>query len=224
MSTPATCPDRACHRRRRQAGLSLLEVLIASLLIVTVVVFLAPLFVSAIANNVRGREASQAIALSTSGVESIGSASRDNYRLDLNGAAVDLDPDDDVLKVVSSFLDPGPLDTNGRELFIGDETWVSFADIDPDAVVLPEELKRARWTLEIEMRDYSYFDVGRGLPSASDPDTLLLGGNPYLFDNEGQFGRSARHLTETRTLVRTRREGSFLGAGQVLTTSRFRSF
>gem|GEM_PF-4832024 len=227
MSSPQR---HAGQTTRDQAGLSLIEVLVAAFLVATVAVFLAPLFVRAVASNIEGNEASMSINFDKGFLEQGAAMPIDQSLLDVRqiapGAA-----DDTVRRTLSLVYDTGPHDRGTLERELGDERWRTR--LPPDEANASIELT---WDFDLDLRDYSYFDIvsaqqsSQSLGDPADPGnplTLIQSiGNPDVFDNPlGQAIQSPhRHLKEFTARVDSRRAGGPLGSSKITTAARMRSY
>lgn len=212
MNTPGSCRNAAAAGP--EAGLSLLEVLVAAFLIATVAVSLAPFFVRAVASNVQGGESSLAVNNAKSFTENILGVPFDHALLRIPAGS-------DFSQFVDQIYVLGPQTADGLDEVAGDESWKTPADYNnqaTDGLIL--------WDLSMEVRDYSYHDIGEGVISATTAGTITQGGDKFLFDQplDGATDDTFRHLKELTAMVETRREGSGIGTGQQLTTRRFRAF
>lgn len=230
-------PKRA---RTQERGLSLLEVLFAAMLVATVAVFLAPFFVKAVAANTQGGESSQATNHSKSFLEASLAVPLNHQNLRQDGSgdggppsppaggglcpSTARDEQARFRRVAKMVYDLGPRGSSGLDQYLGDEAW---RPADPNGADDPPDPTRL-WDAEVEVRDFSYFDVLGALISALDSDALYTesAGAPYVLDCPlaGDATISARHLKETTLEVRGRRQGSFIGSGQVLETRQIRAF
>lgn len=233
-------PNRA---RTKERGLSLLEVLFAGMLVATVAVFLAPFFVKAVAANTQGGESSQATNHSKSFLEASLAVPLNHQNLFQDGSGDGGPPGPPAggglcppsarneqarfRRVARMVYDRGPQGSSGLDAFQGDEGW---RPADPNGADDPPDPTRL-WDADIEVRDFSYFDLLGALISALDSDVLYTesAGAPYVLDCPlaGNAGTSARHLKEMTTEVRSRREGShssFHRTGAVNETRQIRAF
>lgn len=224
-----------------EAGLSLLEVLFAGLLVASVAVFLAPLFVRAVAANTQGGEASEAANHTKSFLElSLGvPMNHERYRMDGSGSGGTVTPPPPTTsacpgnaatdpsrfrRVADMVYDTGPRAPAGFDQYFGDERWrpvgAGGVDDDPDP--------RLRWDGTVDVRVYNYFDLLGGLPSATDPSQLYTdaAGIPYVLDCplSADVAGPLQHFKEYTTDITGRREGSFVGSGQRMETVRVRTY
>jgi hypothetical protein len=216
---------------RGQAGLSLLEVLFAAFLVGTVAVFLAPLFVRAVASNIEGNEAWLSINFDKAFIEQTNAVPMNHQNLDVRTIAPGA-PDDTVRRVLTMIYDRGPHDRNGGlERELGDERWrprVAADDANNTVQLL--------WDFDLDLRDYSYFDIVDALVSSTsfgdpadpgNPLTLIaFAGDPDVFDNPlSQATQSPhRHLKESTARISARRDSSALGSTDSTDVARIRAY
>ncbi len=219
------------RRLRMQAGLSLVEVLFAAFLVATVAVFLAPLFVRAVASNIEGNEASLAVNFDKSFTEQTNAVPMNHQDLDVRSiAAPAAGGDDTVRRILTMIYDRGP-HPGGVELELGDERWRPRVAADENNTTV-----QLLWDFDLDLRDYSYFDLVDALVSSTsfgdpgdpaNPLTLIaFEGDPDVFDNPlNQAAQSPhRHLKETTAIISSRRESSALGSTDATAVARIRAY
>lgn len=234
MATASLAPSRKAIPApplRAQAGLSLVEVLFAAFLVATVAVFLAPLFVRAVSSNIEGNEASLSINFDKSFIEQTNAVPMNHQDLDVRSIAPGA-ADDTVRRILTMVYDRGPHDRDGGlERELGDERWRPrvAADNGNNTVQL-------LWNFDLDLRDYSYFDIVDALVSSTsfgdpadptNPLTLIaFEGDPDVFDNPlTQVTQSPhRHLKETTAQITSRRDSSALGSTDTTDVSRIRAY
>lgn len=181
------------RRRRRQAGFSLIEVLIGFLILLLVLIGLLPIFTRAVIQNVAGKEA---LVVTNHG----GTRLEGLYQLTFNNWEVDI-----TAGSARQTVDYWGI---GTEDEIGDEAWVA----DPSGQLAP-------WRRTTEVRQLSINGVNdNNLDGVLDEIVGLedLDHDGY-FDNVLPAGATpnAIHLKEVRVVVESQR-GS-LGSGQPTT-------
>ncbi len=227
--------------RRAEAGLSLLEVLFAGLLVSSVAVFLAPLFVRAVAANTQGGEASEAANHTKTFVENALGVplNHELHRMDGSGTGGTLPPPEPTVdacpgtarddprrfrRIAEMVYDTGPRTSTGFDLHFGDERWRPVLPGNVDDAPDP----RLKWEGDVDVRVYNYFDLLGGLPSAADPTQLYTAaaGLPFVLDCplSSEVASQLHHFKEYTIRVLGRREGSFLGSGQRMETIRVRTY
>lgn len=203
-------PGAVPSRDLRQAGLTLVEVLVAAFLLLTIAVFLLPVFVKAIKANNVGGEASQASNHAKTSIEQALAIPLDLEDLKLDAGSTEL-----VLE--ETYMQTGPRDTlTGMDDELGDEEW-----IDNPA----SGIGFVPWKREVLVRNYSYADILEGTISV-DGNSLSTLGHADYFDSPlpGGTPREQWHIQELEINIEGRREGGTLGINQLTRTHRFRVF
>ncbi|MEM8961065.1 MAG: prepilin-type N-terminal cleavage/methylation domain-containing protein [Acidobacteriota bacterium] len=205
--------------RRQSRGLSLLELLVASVLIATVAVSLTTVMVTSMANNKRGDDFSRATNHGRTLYERFVGTPIDHPSLDVTAGEVDDDSRGqtvvgrnaqviqytyyDPVEVTATTLPTG-VPNDGPVL--GDGQWLLDDDLPADA----DEDGGANTLYEtrVEYRWYSYGDIIQGQVSTVDGRTLIQGGHPDLFDDpldpydpDTLEGLPYRHFQEITVLV-----------------------
>lgn len=231
-SLPLLDPPDAGPRRtlEDQRGLSLLEVLFAAFLVATVAVFLAPLFVRAVASNLEGNEASVAMNFGKTFIEQNLAADYNNPTLAVRSTLPSATGS--VRQVARMIFDTGPRDRlGGLDRELGDETWRVRA-----GPLVTTTDPRYLWDFDLDLREYSVADVTDALVSSSvftdpgDPGNPLvlvpLPGDPNVFDSplENNIGSRFRHIKEMTATLDSRREAGSLGNVDTTVARRMRSY
>lgn len=224
----ATPQDRLDSQR----GLSLLEVLFAGFLVATVAVFIAPLFVRAVASNIEGNEASVAMNFGKSFIEQSLATDYNNPILDGRTTAPGA-TDTTVRRIQTLVYDTGPKDRlGGLDRELGDEGW----RVRTGALVTSTD-RRHLWDFDLDLREYSYSDILDALVSSTvftDPGNptvplvlVPLPGDPDVFDSplDASIQSRFRHIKEMTTTMVSRREGGgILGSADSTVARRMRSY
>lgn len=220
------------HRssRRAERGLSLIELLFAALLVTTIAVFLAPMFVRAIASNTYGGEATLVANEARTLIERNLALPFDHPDIsvgdgDLGADLLDPADDDPTFRVLQEAFWYNPMPRASDLLStlpdLGQSRWINEDDPSPPTTISGERL----YEMEIRIREFSYRDIGTVI-SAADNTVLIQLGHPDLFDTpiEGNSPVAFRHLKELEASIRGNRQSGALGVGQVLRVRRMRSY
>ncbi|MEM8994359.1 MAG: type II secretion system protein [Acidobacteriota bacterium] len=232
-------------RRRRQSGMSLVELLIAAVILAVVFVGIVPLFGRAILSNKRGGDASRMSAFLNTSIEAINQISL-NYR-NFNSSFLTseelstLEQDDEggagsEYKARARAIPASVIGTNWTALpttywtrgtrdsvtqadaFVGDEEWVSSGGL---AASEGEVL----WLRDIYLYNYSLSDVHIGTIDVATQSTLVQQGHPKLFDSPQPWSLdSLPDIREVRVVVRASSSASPLGPGSLMAVSHFKAF
>lgn len=229
----------------RQGGFSLIELLVASALILIITVGILPLFMRAIASNQVGADTTQLSTFMHSGLEQLNQTSANSSQINswldstttsgggggggegggVTAPTPTAEEDDQTFVKTSpkSYWDTGPRDPyQGGEVAIGDESWGSDGS-QAGAAGSPLIL----WVREYEVRNYGYSDVHTGTISVSadgSSSTLYQVGHPKLYDNPLPFENGAAEIQEFRILIDSVKEGHPLGAGRSIEVPHYRAF
>ncbi|MEM6792457.1 MAG: prepilin-type N-terminal cleavage/methylation domain-containing protein [Acidobacteriota bacterium] len=233
------------RRRRLQAGLSLLELLIATAILAVIFIGIVPLFSRAILSNKRGAESSRMAGFLNSSIEAINQTSLNNSDFNtsfLTGAELDqLDLDDDTgasarfkerarqipasyvgnqyTALPTTFWNLGPKDgvTKG-DAFLGDEAWTNSTDADAaDGEVL--------WLRDIFIYNYHFADVHKGTIDVDSQSGLVSLGNQRLFDNPIEWNPSnPPDIREVRVIVRSAISAHPTGPGALMALGHYKAF
>lgn len=232
MPTSPEAAMRSTRTKRRPParGLSLLEVLFAAFLVATVAVFLAPLFVRAVASNIEGNEASLAMNFGKSFIEQ--SVAVDFNSPDLGVRSTDPAFAGTVRRALSMVYDTGLHDRLGtRETELGDEAWRPRTTADETAKDV-----RLLWDFDLDLREFSYADISHGFVSSTiftdpgDPTKPLvlapLPGDPDVFDSplDATAASQFRHIKELTARLVSRRDGGILGASDRTAARHLRAY
>ncbi|MEM1180455.1 MAG: prepilin-type N-terminal cleavage/methylation domain-containing protein [Acidobacteriota bacterium] len=232
-------------RRRRQSGMSLVELLIASVILAVVFVGIVPLFGRAILSNKRGGDASRMSGFLNTSIEAINQISL-NYRT-FNSSFLtsdeisQLEQDDDD-GVISKFKErarqvpasvigenytalPTTYWTRGArdsvtqaDAFVGDEGWVTSTGLSSaEGEVL--------WLRDLYLYNYYLADVHIGTIDVGTQNTLIQQGHPKLFDSPQVWNtNNLPDIREVRVVVRASSSATPLGPGSLMAVSHFKAF
>ena len=185
MSQPVSNTDaRRVDRRWMQAredqdGMSLVEVVISSALLLFVALGLLPLLARSAFNNISGLDSTQATQHARSEQESLFAAAVDDARFDLGdpmpGHAVQPTSAGvgDEMLLGDRFWDRGALAPSAAAVRVGDGAWIEDPTGAQDLVF---------WRRRSVIRQYAYADISDGVIDASDPNQLTTLGDARLFD------------------------------------------
>ena len=198
-----TSHNRTIGHRRNQSGFSLIEVLMAMVLLVVVVAGLLPLFSRSVIQNVEGREATQSTNLGLSQTEDRRQLAFNNFQMDLTAGT--------QLQVMD-YWDQG----NPNKL--GDEQWVTTA---PTTTIAP-------WNRTTTIQQF-----GIGRPTDADLDGIAdtipgledtdLDG---VFDNPLAFGSPPEsiHMKLIDVQIQAQKTWALGGAATATTLRSMKSF
>lgn len=170
-------------RRRRQAGTSLIETLIAAAILMVIAISIFPMFHRAVANNLSGADASQATQHGRSQLDGLLALPIDSPIFDLRNPLVGHTVASDAL---------------GDRMTIEDLYWDDQANAEPPAFPgdLTQRLATGAWIADPAtaaglvvwqrtsvIRQYSYADIGEGVIDVSSPTQITVAGHPLLFDS-----------------------------------------
>ena len=192
-STPV--PPLVCGQR----GLTLVEVLIALLLVLVVALGIAQLFHRSIVSTYAGRESSQVTNLARSTAEEVMQAGFNSTLLTLDGGT-----EEEVIQVwiptaqPSSDPDDPFTSTEGR--------WVDEADAPADAEI--------RWRRTVRLRQYSISDLLRDAANDQELDQPLDASTPLNFV----------HLKEVEVELEPTRAADALGAPKTIFLRTLKAF
>ncbi len=214
---------KARHRRwlwsrrlQAQAGTSLIEVLIASALMLVGAISVLPLFVRATFNNLSGFDSSQATSYSRSELEDLIALTIDHERLNLAAPvpARQVRPvvgGGDELVLAEVYWDQAADAPSTAEVRLGDGNWIS----DPSAAK-----GTVFWQRTSLIRQHSYADISSGVIDISNPGQLLTLGHPKLFDRPLAAAADpsmAQFKVEDIELASQRAGGRLSGVGNLRT-------
>lgn len=241
----------SCHPRRTLArrGMSLIEVLIAALVIFFIFLSILPLFARAKASNRRGAEASKMSSFIQGDLEAVnqlvinhntfaGSLNTQEELEKIADASASEDGSDDLVDKAHTldhdfyyrtenyngqptmFYGTGSRDSvTLADEFLGDEGWRTRAEADI-------EQGNILWLRDAAYFGYGFSDVHSGTISVDSTNpTVTLVGHQRLFDNPLVWDENnPPDITETRLFIRSATSASPLGVGSVLALGYFRSF
>ncbi|RMH20465.1 MAG: hypothetical protein D6696_08115 [Acidobacteria bacterium] len=219
---PRSGSGRSTATPPAQAGLSLLEVLFAALLVSAVAVSIAPLFIHAVRSNVRGDMTSRALNHARSLIDVQFGKPKDHPDLSVADPSPGADPTATSRRVLEVYYDRGDPTKEG------DERWLPAPPSESSDTSLALAARRP-WNLQIEVQNFSIADIG-GAPPPVDPSQPIVvsQGNKYLFDSPlpADAPLSFQHLKELRATVTARRSFNALasGAGGQITVRRYRAY
>lgn len=198
------------------AGMSLIETIFASAILLFVAIGLLPLFVRSSFNNIRGADATRASQHARSQQEDLLVEAIDDRRFDLTRPlpehtvqVADVGVGGDEMLLGDAFWDRAAGAPDPNHFRVGDGAWVS----DPAAsqgIVF--------WRRRSIIRQYTYADIADGVIDASSPDQLATLGNARLFDRPltSSADGSLNHFKEQDVQLESQRAGGQdLGAGSL---------
>lgn len=201
---------------RCRQGFSLLEVLVAMVLLVVVVAGLLPLFSRSVLENVEGRELTKSGSLGRSEAEDLHQLFFNNWELEIQNGNV---------RTTQDYWDQGLADK------VGDEAWVATV---PVGAVAP-------WTRTVDVRQYGIngvqdtdldgiVDSILGLEDVLDPDDVDGDGDTSepdgVFDNALAAGTnpSAIHLKQIVVQVESQKQWASSGPAAETTLRAIKAF
>jgi len=169
------------RHRRGEAGMSLLETLIAGAILAVVAVGLLPIFHRSVWNNISGADASLVTQMVKSEQEELKSLPYDSEVINMSLA----DPEDPSLRTL-----PG----GGQEMVLSTTVWDPQANA-PVISGYSQTLANGSWITdpataeglvvwrrETVVRQYSYADISDGVIDVTTGSSLTTQGHPHLFD------------------------------------------
>lgn len=169
------------RRRRGEAGLSLLETLIATAILGIVAVGLLPIFHRAVWNNISGADASLVTQMVKSEQEGLESLPYDAPAINMGL----LDPADPSLRNIAG---------GGQEMVLSTKVWDPAANA-PVVSGYQQTLSNGSWLTDPAtaqglvvwrrqsiVRQYTYADISDGVIDVTTGNTLTTLGHPHLFD------------------------------------------
>lgn len=191
----------------RQVGFSLLEVLIAAVMLLVIAVGVAPMFSRALQSNTQGGRASVMSTFVVQNIEAVNQTLIDHE---------DWDIDADVLDLGTRYWDSGnATDNDNRTLGAG-----QWSDVDTGAGIY-------LWERTTKLRKYTFADVIPGTIDVDGGGQLVSLGHPELYDmpladDDGSNAANV-HVVELRVKVEPRRDLT-LDLGQKMTVGHFRAY
>ncbi len=202
---------------RRQSGMSLIETVIASAVLLVVSIGTLPLFIRSTFNNVHGLDSTQASQHAISGHEDLMVLAVDDRRFELANPLPEqtvrpagAGPGDEML-LGDVWWDRGARAPNPVAVRVGDGDWIA----DPSAAQ-----GLVFWRRRSLIRQYSYADISDGVIDAGNPDQLATLGDARLFDSPlaSDAEASRAHFKEQEIQLESQRAGGEnLGAGSLRT-------
>lgn len=201
----------------RSAGMSLIETVIASAVLLTVSIGTLPLFIRSTFNNVHGLDSTQASQHAISGHESLLVLAVDDRHFDLGDPLPDhtLRPAaagaGDEMLLGDVYWDRGARAPSPMAVRVGDGDWIADPAAAQDLVF---------WRRRSVIRQYTYADISDGVIDAANPDQLATLGDARLFDSPLARGAesSSAHFKEQEIQLESQRAGGDdLGAGSLRT-------
>jgi prepilin-type N-terminal cleavage/methylation domain-containing protein len=204
-----TAATRA-HRAGGQAGFSLVEMLLATALLLVIVVSVVPLFTRSLESNATGSRASFMTVFVQQDLERVNQATVDHPYWDFGGPLTSATMSGNALDFGTEYWTSAAADR------IGDEGWRS--DASGAGLYL--------WERSAKLRKYTYADVlpgslevtGSGLASLGHPELF----DSPLADDDGVAGRNV-HILEMRVTIQPH-SGLPLDRGQQMTVGQFRAY
>lgn len=230
---------------RRQSGMSLVELLIASVILAIVFVGIVPLFGRAIMSNKQGADSSRMAAFLNTSIESINQISINYSTFNTNFLTADeldeMDQEDEsglaskyedrarpipasvignqYTALPTTFWSRGARDSiTNADAYVGDESWVSGSGLSSaEGEVL--------WLRDIYLYNYYLADVHIGTIDVGSQSTLVQLGHPKLFDSPVAYDENSKpDIREVRVIVRAGSAATPLGPGSLMAISHFKSF
>lgn len=176
-------PSVLSLNRRREAGTSLVETLIAAAILLVIAVSIFPMFHRAVANNLSGADASQATQHGRSQLERLLALPIDSPVFDMRnplpGNAVGADALGDRMTLEDLYWDDlanaePPAFPNDRTRRLATGSWI----VDPATAA-----GLVVWQRTSVVRQYPYADIGEGVIDVNDPTRITAAGHPQLFDS-----------------------------------------
>ena len=202
---PMSTTERTVRLRNAgQAGFSLVEMLLATALLLVIVVSVMPLFTRSLESNATGSRASIMTTFVQQDIEEVNQATVDHDDWDLTT---------DVLDLGKQYWSNGATATDDQ---MGDEAWRD--DTLGGGLIL--------WERSTKLRKFTYADVLPGNIDVTGSGLTPLG-HPELYDSpladdDGLAGKSV-HLVELRVTIQPH-SGLPLDRGQQMTVGHFRAF
>ena len=204
--------------RRAEAGMSLVEVVFASAILLFIAAGMLPLFLRSGFNNISGSDATQASQHAKSEHDELLVEAIDDPRFDLANAlpehTVQASTEgiggDEMLRT-DLFWDEAARATDPDHPRVGDGDWIEDPDTGQGLVF---------WRRRSVIRQYTYADISDGVIDASDPEQLATLGHARLFDRPLRriADASYSHFREQDVQLESQRAGGEdLGAGSLRT-------
>ena len=225
--------------------MSLVELLIASVILAIVFVGIVPLFGRAIMSNKQGADSSRMAAFLNTSIEAINQISVNYTTFNagfLTSDEIDQADQDDESGLSSKFENrarPIPASVIGDEYtalpttfwtrgerdsitnadaYVGDETWVTGDGL---ASAKGEVL----WLRDVYLYNYYLADVHIGTIDVGSQSTLVQLGHPKLFDSPVAYNENSKpDIREVRVIVRAGSAATPLGPGSLMAISHYKSF
>ncbi len=204
-------------RTKSEQGMSLIEVVIAAVVLLVVSIGTLPLFVRSTFNNIYGLDSTQASQHAISGHEDLLVVAVDDPRFELADPLPEhtIQPADigvgDEMLIDDVWWDRGARAGSSDSVRIGDGDWITDPSVAQDIVF---------WRRRSVIRQYTYADISDGVIDATDPDRLTTLGDARVFDNPLVSGAevSSAHFKEQEVQLENQRAGGDdFGAGSLLT-------
>ena len=201
----------------RSAGMSLIETVIASAVLLVAAIGTLPLLIRATFNNIHGLDSTQASQHAVSGHESLLVLAVDDRRFELadplpehtvRSAAIGTG---DEMLLGDVYWDRGARAPSPEAIRIGDGDWIADPAAAQDLVF---------WRRRSVIRQYTYADISDGVIDAGNPNQLATLGDSRLFDNPlaRDAESSSAHFKEQEIQLESQRAGGDdLGAGSLRT-------
>ena len=205
-------------RSQRQGGMSLVEVVFASAMLLFVAIGMVPLFIRSSFNNISGSDATQASQHAKSQQEDLLVETIEDPRFDLSNPLPDhtvqassTGVGGDEMLFADVFWDAAAGAPDPSHARVGDGGWIT----DPAAgqgIVF--------WRRRSVIRLYTYADIADGVIDATNPDQLATLGHARLFDRPLATAAddSLGHFREQDVQLESQRAGGQdLGTGSLET-------
>ena len=194
------------RRSRAEAGLSLIETVIAAAVLLVVAVGTLPLFVRSALNNVKGLDGLQASQYATSEHENLLVEAVDGRRFELSNPLPEntVQPIEtgtgDEMFVDDVFWDRGALAPGPHQVRVGDGDWIADPAAAQDLVF---------WRRRSVIRQHTYADISDGVIDATNPNQLITLGDARLFDRPLASGveASSVHFKDQEVRLESQRAG-----------------
>ena len=209
-------------RRHHEAGMSLVEILIASSLMLIAAIGILPLFITAIQNNVAGFESSQITSHTRSQLEGLQSTPIDHESLNLVATSTSSPAvrsavgGGDELPLGQFYWDQAAASPNPAFARLGDGDWIQDESAAKGLIF---------WRRQSIIRQYAYADISDGVVDVNQTGQLFTLGHPKLFDRPlgADAHPSAVQFKEQDVEIESQRAKSLSSGTGNLKTSYFRT-
>lgn len=242
------------QKRRAQEGMSLIELLVASAILMIVFIGILPLFTRAIVSNQRGAESSRMASFLNTSIETINQTAinYDTFNTAfLTAAEIDeLNNDDDTgavneyderaMQIPPAVLLPAIGTDNPTPSYTALQTsYWGLGERDPvtnadrfigdetwmDRTEVTASEGQVRWLRDIYLFNYDISDVHFGIIDVDTQSELVQQGHPKLYDSPKAWDPTRLpDMREVRVIVRSASPTSPLGPGSLMVLGHYRIF